>query len=241
MTITGNFLTSETHQGVMDIYIASPVTKERLPVVIVLQEAFRVNSHIRDICQRLASEGFLAASPDLYHREGRKIVVDYQDRKEMMPLLGKLTNHGIIQDVRATINFLDDLSAADTQHVSTLGFCIGGFASVLSASKLRIEKMISFYGGGMIHAREGLGLAPILTEMSSIKSKCLFFFGGKDVSIPPNDIALIEKKLISSKVKYEVVVYPLSDHGFFCNERSAYDPDSAANAWIKTVNFLKNN
>jgi carboxymethylenebutenolidase len=239
MTISGNFLTCETNQGLMDIYVASPATKEKVPVVIVLMEAFGVNAHIRSVCDRLAQEGFLAAAPDLYHREGRKIEIDYADRKEITPLLGKLTNQGIIQDVRTTINFLEDLPAANTQSVSSLGFCVGGFASVLAATKLKLEKMISFYGGGMVHARDGIGLTPIVNDMMAIKSKCLFFFGGQDATISHDDIGTIEKKLTSSKVKFEVVIFEKSDHGFFCDERKSYDGESAKVAWNKTISFLK--
>lgn len=240
MTISGNFLTCETHQGLMDIYVASPVAKEKVPVVIVLMEAFGVNGHIRSICDRLAEEGFLAAAPDLYHREGRKIEIDYADRTKIMPLLGKLSNQGIIQDVRTTINFLEDLPFANTQLVSTIGFCVGGFSSVLSATRLKLDKMISFYGGGMVNARDGIGLTPILNDLASIKSKCLFFFGALDGSISHEDIATIEKKLTASKVKFEVVIFEKSDHGFFCDERKSYDNESATVAWNMTVSFLRN-
>ncbi len=239
MTVSGNFLTCETQQGLMDIYVASPVSKEKVPVVIVLMEAFGVNAHIRSICDRLAAEGFLAAAPDLFHREGRKIEVAYSDRKDIMPLLGRLTNQGIIQDVRNTINFLEDLPAVNTQVVHILGFCVGGFASVLCATKLKVDKMISFYGGGMVHPRDGIGLTPIVSDMASIKSKCLYFFGGQDASISHEDILVIEKKLTSSKVKFEVVIFEKSDHGFFCDERKTYDQESATVAWNKTLNFLR--
>ncbi len=239
MTISGNFLPCETSQGLMDIYVASPSLKEKVPVVIVLMEAFGVNAHIRSVCDRLANEGFLAAAPDLFHREGRKIEIDYSAHKEIMPLLGKLTNQGIIQDVRTTINFLEDLPSANTQVIHSMGFCVGGFASVLCATKLKIDKMISFYGGGMILPRDGIGLTPIVSEMNLIKSKCLFFFGGQDASIPLDDISIIEKKLTSSKVKFEVVIFEKSDHGFFCDERKSFDEHSAKEAWNKSLSFLK--
>jgi carboxymethylenebutenolidase len=239
MSNFGNFLTCETNQGLMDIYIASPEIKEKVPVVIVLQEAFGVNQHIRSVCDRLAQEGFMAAAPELYHREGRRIDIPYEDRKEMMPLLGRLTNQHIIQDIRTTINFLDDLPYADTQKVHTLGFCVGGFASVLSATKLSIKKMVSFYGGGILHPREGLSLTPVLHEMGAIKSKCLFFFGGQDASISHEDIGEIEKKLTTSKVAFEVVSFENSDHGFFCDQRKVYDEDAASIAWKKTLAFIR--
>jgi len=223
----------------MDIYVSSPVTKERLPIVIVLMEAFGVNQHIRNVCDRLAEQGFLAAAPDIYHRFGRKIEVPYGERKDIMPLLGKLTNENIVKDVRATMNFLEDLPTADTKTIHTLGFCVGGFASALSATKLGIKKMVSFYGGGMVHSREGIALTPIINELGSIKSKCLFFFGGMDASISHDDIGAIEQKLTASKVPFEVSIFENSDHGFFCDERKSYNEADAEVAWKITLKFLK--
>jgi carboxymethylenebutenolidase len=235
----GKFLTCETQQSLMDVYISRPEGVSNAPVVIVLQEAFGVNNHIRSICDRLAAEGFLAAAPELYHRQGRHLEIAYEDRKGMMPILGKLTNQEIIQDVRNSINFLEDLQIADTKNVSTIGFCVGGFASVLSATKLNIRRMVSFYGGGILHAREGISLTPIIQNMDLIKSKCLFFFGGQDSSIPRDHVQEIEKKLTASKVFFEVDIFENSDHGFFCDERKVFDKEAARAAWAKTLAFLK--
>jgi carboxymethylenebutenolidase len=239
MNIKGQFLTSETSQGLMDIYVASPVTKERFPVVIVMMEAFGVNQHIRNVCDRLAAEGYLAAAPDIYHRFGKRIEVPYGERKDIMPLLGQLTNDSIIKDIRTTINFIEDLPTADTKTIHTLGFCVGGFCSALAATKLTIKKMVSFYGGGMVHAREGIALTPIVKDLGLIKSKCLFFFGGKDASISHEDIGAIEEKLTASKVPFEVNIFENADHGFFCDERKTYSKDDAEIAWKKTLKFLK--
>ena len=235
----GRFLTCETQQDVMDIYVSQPEGVAKAPVIIVLQEAFGVNHHIRSICDKFAAEGFLAAAPELFHRQAKHLEIAYEDRKEMMPILGKLTNQDIIHDVRNTINFLEDLQIADTQNVNTVGFCVGGFASVLSATRLNIKKMVSFYGGGMLRSREGISLTPIIQDMGSIKSKCLFFFGGQDSSIPHDDILTIEKKLTSFKVPFEVDIFENADHGFFCDERKVYDKEAASAAWAKTLAFLR--
>lgn len=237
--MTGKFLTCETSEGLMDIYVSIPSNSQQSPVVIVLMEAFGVNHHIQSVCDRLAAEGFMAAAPDIYHRFGRKIDVPYSERKDIMPLLGKLTNDGIVKDIRNAINFLEDIPGSDTRTVHTLGFCVGGFSSVLAATKLNIKKMVSFYGGGMVHPREGIGLTPVIDEMKSIKSKCLFFFGGKDASISDEDIKAIESKLESAKVSFEVDIFPLSDHGFFCDERKTYNEQDAKTAWEKTLKFLR--
>lgn len=238
--MSGTFLTCEASHGLMDIYVASPETDKKLPVIIVLQEAFGVNSHIRSVCDRLAREGFLAAAPELFHRIGRRIEIPYGDRKQFMPYLASLTNDEIIQDVEDTIKFLSDLPTADTSTISTIGFCVGGFASALCGTRLQIEKMISFYGAGMVNPREGIALRPLAPEMNSMKGKSLFFFGGKDASIPHTDIYEIEKALTAAEVPFEVVIFENSDHGFFCDERKSFNQQDASLAWKKCLKFLKN-
>ncbi len=237
--MNGKFRTCETRGGVMDIYVAAPEGKTRLPVVLVLQEAYGVNAHIRSICDRLAAEGFLAAAPELFHREGRRVEVPYGQRGLILPYLAKLSNVDIVSDIRNCINFLDDLPNADTSTVSAIGFCVGGFAALLCGTKLKLKKIVSFYGAGLVRAREGLLLSPPLGEMGNIRSRCLFFFGGLDASIPASDVSEIEQKLKSSKVPFEVRVFADADHGFFCNERESFHAEAAASAWEKMLAFLR--
>lgn len=234
-----NFLTIETQSGLMDVYVASPETENKVPVVLVFQEAFGVNSNIRNICDRLAKEGFLAAAPELFHRAGRRIEIPYTERQKFMPLLAQMTNEDILQDAADTLRFLKDLPNADLSKVSTIGFCVGGFASALCATRMDVAKMISFYGAGMVKRREGIGLSPILEGMDNIKASCLFFYGGKDVSIPPGEINQIEKKLTASEVPFEVDIFENSDHGFFCDQRKTYNQQDASIAWKKTLKFLR--
>lgn len=237
----GSFLTCETKQGLMDIYVSSPENQKKYPVIIVLQEAFGVNNHIRSVCDRLADHGFLAAAPELFHRQGRRIEIPYGERKLFMPYLSSIKNDEIITDVEDTIKFLSELPTADVSEVNTIGFCVGGFASVLCATRLEVRKMISFYGAGMVNRREGIALDPLLPHLSSIKGKCLFFFGGKDASIPPSDIHAIEEKLSHSNISFEMNVFPESDHGFFCDERKSFNEKDAARAWERSLEFLKDN
>ena len=234
-----NFLTIETQSGLMDVYIASPEAEDKVPVILVFQEAFGVNSHIRNICDRLAKAGFLAVAPELFHRAGRRIEIPYTERQKFMPLLGQLTNEEIVQDARDTVKFLKDITNADLNNISTIGFCVGGFASALCAARMEVKKMVSFYGAGMVKKREGIGLEPILDEMNKIQAPCLFFYGGKDVSIPYSEINLIEKKLTASEIPFEVDIFEHSDHGFFCDQRKSYNQEDASIAWKKTLKFLK--
>lgn len=235
----GNFLTCETREGLMDIYISSPQTEEKLPVVLVIQEIFGVNHHIRSVCDRLAHEGYVAVAPDLFHRDGRRIEVPYGDKSTGMSFLKTLNNENVIRDIEDTLNFLPVLPTVDMGNVNVMGFCIGGFISMLTATKFPVEKVISFYGAGMVREREGINLRPILSEFDSIVGECLLFFGEQDSSIPSNDRHAIENKLKDENIFYEMIVYPNTDHGFFCDERKSYNQESASDAWKKTLKFLK--
>ena len=236
----GKFVTCESKQGSMDIYVSRPHFNSDLPVVIVLQEAFGVNHHIRAVCDRLSDEGFIAAAPELFHREGRHLEVAYSDRDKIMSLLKKLTNDSILSDVRETINFLEREMGIDTRKMNTLGFCVGGFASTLCATKLSVNKMVSFYGAGMVHSREGIGLKPIINSLKEIKSPCLFFYGEQDSSISPEERELIKQKLKESKVKFEMKSFPSSGHGYFCDERGSYNAEDAKSSWDLLMSFFKN-
>lgn len=235
----GNFLSCETSQGLMDIYISSPHTEEKLPVVLVFQEIFGVNHHIRSVCDRLAQEGFVAVAPELFHRDGRRIEISYGDKETSREHLKRLTNETILQDVYDTINFLSVLPTADTTNINTVGFCVGGFSSILTATRFPIQKAVSFYGSGQVRAREGIHLRPIINEYKSIQGECLFLNGELDSSFPSTDRSAIEQKLNAESIPFRMVVYPNSDHGFFCNERKSYNQEDAAKAWKEMITFLR--
>lgn len=240
VVLKGKFVTCESKQGAMNIYLSRPHEKSNGPVVIVLQEAFGVNHHIQSICDRLAEVGFIVAAPELFHRLGKHIEISYTDRDQIMNFLSKLTNQNIIADVREAINFLDRELGINTRNLYSLGFCVGGFASVLSATKLNIQKMVSFYGAGLVHSREGIGTEPILGDLKNIKSQCLFFYGEKDMSIPKEEREQIQKTLKENKVKFKMEVFPDSGHGYFCDERGSFNAEDANKSWAALIQFLKN-
>ncbi|MGZ5094182.1 MAG: dienelactone hydrolase family protein, partial [Burkholderiales bacterium] len=95
-------VTLETSDGSMDAFQVLPDVETRAPAVIIAQEAFGVNTHIKDVCQRFASEGYVALAPDMYHRTGRMLSFAYDDRKRREPFAA-LTNEGIESDINAAL------------------------------------------------------------------------------------------------------------------------------------------
>lgn len=238
MNIMENYLTVTTNDGPMSVYVASLELKQTTPVVIILQEAFGVNHHIKDVCKRFAMQGYLVLAPELFHRQGKHTTVDYADKNTMMKMMSSLSNQGLKDDLTATFDFLDQIPFADSKSVFTVGFCMGGYTSMYAATFLPLLGSISFYGAGVVREREGIGFHPILNDLHKISSPLLLFYGEADVSIPESDRFEIKKVLDEASVSYEMMVFGEADHGFFCDERKVFNHSAARAAWKKTLEWM---
>jgi carboxymethylenebutenolidase len=222
----------------MDCWLAAAPDAGAAPVVLVLQEAFGVNGHIKDVCRRLAEEGFVALAPELYHRQGQHLRFDYSDKAGFLGQLGALSNESIATDLRACLDFLPDLPTADPARVFCLGFCLGGFSALLASVRLPLSGAVSFYGAGVVRERDGIGYSPFLEELGEATCPLLLFFGERDVSIPEADRRALARCLEQGSVAHEILVFEGANHGFFCDERKVYHPAAAREAWAKTLDWL---
>ena len=137
--------------GGFPIYASGQTSSAR--AVIVVQEAFGVNDHIRSVADRLSDEGFLAVAPQLFHRDGSP-EVPYDDFTQAMPLMGNLTKEGITNDLNATTDFLATLGFTPA-NIGVVGFCMGGTVSFYAATLGTVGAAASFYGGGLATGRFG--------------------------------------------------------------------------------------
>jgi carboxymethylenebutenolidase len=232
-------ITIDTEEGSMDAFLAVPSGDEVVPGMVVAQEAFGVNDHIRTVCRRLAAAGYAALAPELYHRSGAGITLPYDDVPRVMPYMAMVTNGGLVMDVRAALVELRAQPRVDGTRVGVIGFCLGGLATFIAACHTDARTFVSFYGGGIVHERPGLAMRPPLTEANRITRSILLFFGGRDTSIPPADVASIRARLEALHTKHRIVVYPDAQHGFACEERPSYDAMSAEAAWNVTWEWLQ--
>ena len=106
-----------------------PVGGGKSPAVIVIQEIFGVNGHIKDVAGRFAAEGYVAVAPDLFHRSGRGVVVPFDQTQTGGEHRGKLTNDDIVADVSAAVDYLKSHPSVDADHIGIVGFCFGGMVS----------------------------------------------------------------------------------------------------------------
>lgn len=237
--MTEERITIETPDGPMAAYVARPADDGPFPALVVVQEAFGVNHHIRDVCGRFAAEGYVALAPEIFHRAGRGIEIPYETVPPAMAQLALLTNEGLEMDLARAFDHLRTSADVRPDQVGLIGYCIGGYAAFLGACRLDPAATVSFYGGGIVRERPNFKIRPILDQAGDIDAPILCVFGGEDKGITPQDVEALQQKLDTLAVPHEVVVYPGAGHAFFCDARAAYHAESARDAWRKTLDWLE--
>jgi len=215
----------------LNAYVASPAAGAKAPGLIVFQEAFGVNAHIRDVADRFAMEGYVAIAPELFHRTGPGFDGAYDNFPSCMPHMQALTPDGIIADARAAFDWLQNNPQVAPNATACVGFCMGGRASFLANSGLPLQAAVSFYGGGLVPA-----LLPRATTQSG---PILFFWGSLDTHIPKEHVRAIVDAMHEAKKTFVAVEFSEANHAFFCDARPAYKETAAKQAWVLTLQFLK--
>lgn len=219
-------------------YLARPIAQPA-PVVVVLQEVFGVNAHIRSVCDRLAQAGYLAIAPALYQRTAPDFEVDYSAESLALGRQHKdLTSADtLLADIRAAIAYALALPEAIGSGVGCLGFCFGGHVAYLAATLPEVSATAAFYGAGITTFCPGGG-PPTVSRTSQIHGKLWFFAGLADPLIPIAQLEQLEAALDEWGVDYRLWRYPGADHGFFCDARSSYHPEAAADAWERVQSLF---
>lgn len=231
-------ITVDVAEGPMQAFRTEPEGTGRGPALLVIQEAFGVNSHIRDVCRRLSARGYVALAPEIFHRTGHGVELGYDDLSQVMPHFTKLTNAGLLADVRAGLAALAADPRVDATRIGVIGFCVGGFTTFLAAEHTDARAFVAFYGGGILRTRPNVALEPLIGDAHLIRRPILLLFGGQDHSIPPEDVQAIDRRLTELGTNHEVVIMPDGGHGFACNDRAAYHQPSAERAWEVTHRWL---
>jgi carboxymethylenebutenolidase len=236
MEIKSEYVSIPVNDGTtMRAWVARPAAHGVHPGILVLQEAFGVNAHIRDITTRFAREGYVSIAPELFHRTGAGFEGRYDEFPSVMPHMRALTDAGMETDQRAAYDWLRLNGAADSP-ISAVGYCMGGRAAFLAALTLPLACGISYYGGGIAPNANNPGL---LGRIMELQAPMLFFWGGRDKHITTEQVRAITDALRTAGKNFLNVEISDADHGFFCDARSAYHPVAAAQAWPLTLAFLQ--
>lgn len=214
-------------------YLARPEAGGPYPAVVVYMEIFGVNSHIRDVTERVAREGYVAIAPDYFHRTGPGVELGYDDAGMAagMKLLGGLSADEMIADARATLAYLRGRDDVKGDAIGAMGFCIGGHMTYLTACTTDVQAAAAFYGGGIAAPKGPGGAESTVSRTPGIQGRILCLFGGQDAMIPQDQVDRVRQAIADAGVRGEVVVYDDADHGFFCDQRATWNEQAAADAW----------
>lgn len=221
---TGKEVEIPAEAGVLTAYRALPVVGHGHGV-LVLHEAFGPDAFVRDACDRLAREGFVALAPDLF-RGGRATPPE-----EAAALAGALEPERTGRDLEACVQALLDDHAVDGGRVAALGFCMGGHLALLAAAgSPRVAAAVDFYGH-----HPGLAL-----DCTAIRAAVLGIFGGRDELVSAERVEALRGQLAAAGVRASFHVEPEAGHAFMNAARpDRYAAAAAADSWRRLLAFLR--
>ncbi len=205
-----------------DVYVAHP-QGEPLAGLIVVQEIFGVNAHIRAVTDGYAKDGFLAVAPAIFDRIEPGIELGYEpaDMQKAMSLFPKIDIDKTVQDIAAT---LDYAAKATHKKVGILGYCFGGTMAWLAATRLRPAAAIGYYGGRIGNYAAETPSAPVMLH-----------FGKTDSHIPAEEV----EKVKTAHPEVQIYWYENAGHAFNRDIGSGYNPEAAKLARQRSLEFLK--
>ncbi|MBI1214064.1 MAG: dienelactone hydrolase family protein [Alphaproteobacteria bacterium] len=200
---------------------ASPQGKAK-GAIVVIQEIFGVNHHIRDVTERFAKEGYLAIAPALFDRYQRDFDVNYgpEDMQKAMQVVPKIDIAKGMLDTEAA-----RAAVASAGKVGIVGYCFGGVVAWLGASRLKFDAASCYYGGRIAALKDEKPKCPVIMH-----------FGSKDAHIPMTMVDEIRK----AQPNVPIYVYD-ADHGFSCDERASFDKAAHDLAWTRTMKLFREN
>jgi carboxymethylenebutenolidase len=209
-------------------YLALPPAG-RGPGLLLFQEIFGVNHHIRAVAEQYAQDGFVVLAPDLFWRQAPRVELGYagDDWKRAFALMQGYAPAEAVADIAASAAALRARPEVGGGKVGAVGYCMGGRMAYLAAATAGIDAAAPFYGGG-IHLQ--------LERAAGIACPMQFHYAGHDDHIPPEAVESVRQAFAGKAA--EVHVYPGSMHGFNCWERASYHAPSAALAHGRTLQFL---
>lgn len=210
-------------------YIAHQTGGGARPAVIVVQEWWGLDDHIRDVTRRLAQEGYFAVAPDLYSRQGNKVTKDPNVAGELMSKLDKADG---IDDLLATVAWIKTQNEADGGHIGVIGFCMGGsYAMLLPCVSKDIKAAAPFYGE-----------VPPDERLRELNCPVFYAYGENDGWITRADVDRLAAALKTFAKPGEVKTYKGCSHGFFNDTRKdVYAANEAHDAWQNSLTLFKQN
>jgi carboxymethylenebutenolidase len=221
--MAGEMITWDHNGEQVPGYFALP-ERTPAPAVIVLQEFWGLEPHIKDVADRVAAEGYVALAPDLYHG----VVVTEPD--EARKLMMELDHDRVVAEIDSAGKFLLGRDDVRGDGVGIVGFCMGGGLVLKVASQRDIlSAAVVFYGRN----------PDPIEQVGQIDCPLLGIYGEEDQGIPPSEVERLREALqAAGKTDFDLNIYPGAGHAFFNDQRQAHDPDASKDAWGKVLAFF---
>lgn len=219
----------QSHDGrKFDGYLSLPPTG-RGPGLVIIQEIWGVNTHIRAVADQYAMDGYVVIAPDIFWRQEANVDLTYDEvgTKKASQLMQGLNRPDAVADLVATVKALHRRPEM-TGKVGAVGYCMGGRLAYHLAASGAIETAVCYYGGGI---QNDLDLA------SSVNVPVLFHYGALDKHIPATAVAAV-RMAFQGRTNAQFHVYEDADHGFNCWGRPMYNQRASAIAHGRTLEWL---
>jgi len=211
-----------------DAYLALPPAGSG-PGLVLFQEIFGVNPHIRTLAEQYALDGFVVLAPDVFWRQQRRVELGYEgaERQRGIELATALNAAQVAVDLVASVAALRARPEVHGARVGAIGYCMGGRLAYLAAATAGVDTAVAYYGGG-IHDQ--------LDKAADIRCPVQFHYAGRDDHIPMSAVDKVRAAMAGKDA--QIHVYPGAMHGFNCWARASYQASSAALAHGRSVEFL---
>jgi carboxymethylenebutenolidase len=223
---------SESDNGIMRMHVSVPAGLAPAPGIVVIQHQGGVDEFVQNMTRRLADSGYVAAAPDLYHRDGPDCNDDFVARRS------RLGDRRIINDVNACVNYLQRHDGVDEKRIGIIGFCMGGrVVYLMAAAHPAFKAAVDYYGGNIFRAW-GRDLASPFERTAEIHCPLQGHFGAEDKNPSPEDMAKLDAELARFNKPHEFFSYAGAAHAFMDSTKESYRGHADEASWPRTLNFF---
>ena len=228
--------------GEIPAYFARPATNTPAPIILVIQEIFGVHEHIKDVCRRLAKQGYLAVAPELYARQGDPR--SYTNTQELMnQLVSKVGDAQVLSDLDASVAWAEG-HGGDASRLGITGFCWGGRITWLyAAHNPKLRAGVAWYGRITGPSNDMTPKHPVDVG-GNLHAPVLGLYGGQDQGIPQDSVERMRTVLAqgnSASRASSIVVYDKAPHAFHADYRPSYRKEEAEDGWARLLAWFKQN
>jgi carboxymethylenebutenolidase len=213
----------------------------------LVHEVFGADRHMEEVAARFAAEGYATLLTDLYSRAGvpgpastEQDSAPAWSEDQIQQAVASLPDRRALADLDAAARVLGERPDVDARSIAAVGFCMGGTqAFMLGCTSTRVAAVVSISGRPLYAELSAEKPIQPLELALNLDRPLLAFFGGRDASIPAEHVELLRERLAAAAKDFEIVTYPEAGHGFMNDRRGRYDAEAAADAWRRTLTFLR--